>query len=64
MEHRVRKVMHKLKSQWLVIGVLGAATMVLGATGIPLVSADEVSGQAVTENAGMDNQNLYFKLFI
>jgi hypothetical protein len=56
--------MHKLKSQWLVIGVLGAATMVLGATGIPLVSADEVSGQAVTENAGMDNQNLYFKLFI
>ena len=44
--------MHKWKAQWLFLGLMGAAAMALGTTGIPLVSADEVNGQAVTENAG------------
>ena len=44
----MRKVLHKVKSQWIVLGVMGATVVALGTVNVPGVSADEVNGQTVS----------------
>ena len=44
----MRKVMRKVKSQWVVLGVMGATVVALGTANVPGVSAEEVDGQAVS----------------
>ena len=44
----MRKVLHKVKSQWIVLGVMGATVVALGTVNVPGVLADEVNGQTVS----------------
>ena len=45
----MRKVLHKVKSQWVVLGVLGGTVVALGTTNVQQVSAAEVDGAVTTE---------------
>ncbi|WP_192875234.1 G5 domain-containing protein, partial [Trichococcus alkaliphilus] len=45
----MRKVLHKVKSHWIVLGVMGATVVALGAADVQKVSAAEVEGAGVIE---------------
>lgn len=47
----MRKVMRKVKSQWAVMGIMGAIVVALGTANVPGVLAEEVDGQTVTETS-------------
>ena len=47
----MRKVLHKVKSQWVVLGVMGATVVSLGTMDVQRVSAAEVDGVTVTDSA-------------
>ena len=44
----MRKVLHKVKSQWIVLGVMGATIVSLGTADIQKVSAAETNGIGIT----------------
>lgn len=48
--------MHKLKTQWLVLGLMGAVAMTLGTADIPLVSAGEVDAVVTQTLNSMEGQ--------
>ena len=45
----MRKVLHKVKSQWVVLGVLGATVVSLGTADVRQVSASEIEGASASE---------------
>ncbi|WP_159072182.1 G5 domain-containing protein [Trichococcus paludicola] len=45
----MRKVLHKVKSQWIVLGVLGATVVSLGTADVRQVSASEIEGASASE---------------
>ena len=45
----MRKVLHKVKSQWIVLGVLGATVVSLGIADVRQVSASEIEGASASE---------------
>ena len=47
----MRKVLHKVKSNWIVLGVMGATVVALGAADVQKVSAAEVEGAGVIETS-------------
>ena len=51
-----RTFMHKLKTQWLVLGLMGAVAMTLGTADIPLVSAGEVDAVVTQTLNSMEGQ--------
>ena len=46
----MRKVLRKVKSQWAVLGIMGATVIALGAADVPHVSADEIEGATTSES--------------
>ena len=52
----MRKVLRKVKSQWAVLGIMGATVIALGAVDVPQISADEIEGATTSESvAGSDS---------
>ena len=45
----MRKVLHKVKSQWIVLGVLGATVVSLGTADVRQVAASEIEGASASE---------------
>ena len=46
----MKKVLRKVKSQWAVLGIMGATVIALGAADVPHVSADEIEGATTSES--------------
>ena len=46
----MRKVLRKVKSQWAVLGIMGATVIALGAVDVPQISADEIEGATTSES--------------
>lgn len=45
----MRKVLHKVKSRWVVVGIMGTTVVALGTANVQVVSADQIDGITVTE---------------
>jgi len=45
----MRKVLHKVKSQWVVLGVMGATVVSLGTANVQEVSAAETESTGIIE---------------